>query len=113
MIDRAFALQLLEDIGPAGMRAVARAFRADLARLLAVLEQTQAAGDAQGFKRAAHGLAGAAGAIGATDLDRACRAAMAAATPAALPGLLAEIQARAASLERDVAQMLADLGLSG
>ncbi len=113
MTDRAFAAQLLEDIGPAGMRAVAAAFQGDLVRLVAVMSQAQAAGDAEGFRRAAHGLAGAAAAIGAITLERACRAGMAAATPAALPGLMAGIEACAGPAARDVAQMLADLGLSG
>lgn len=112
MIDRAFAAQLLEDIGPAGMRAVATAFHGDLARLLAVLQQTQAAGDATAFGRAAHGLAGAAGAIGALGLERACRAAMTAPTPAALPGLLADIEACTEPAAHDVVVMLDDLGLS-
>jgi HPt (histidine-containing phosphotransfer) domain-containing protein len=112
MTDPAFAAQLLEDIGPAGMRAVAAAFQDDLARLVAVMDQARAAGDIAGFRRAAHGLAGAAGTIGATALERACRAAMAATTPAALPGLMAEINACAGPAARDVAQMLTDLGLS-
>lgn len=113
MIDRAFAAQLLQDIGPAGMCAVAAAFRRDLPSLLAALQQAQTAGNPVGFARAAHGLAGAAGTIGATRLEHACRAAMAAATPATLPGLLAEIQACAGPAAQDVVKMLRDLGLSG
>jgi HPt (histidine-containing phosphotransfer) domain-containing protein len=112
MTDRAFAAQLLEDIGPAGMRMVATAFQGDITRLCSVLEQAQAAGDVTAFRRAAHGLAGAAGTIGATELERACRAAMAATAPATLPGLLADIQACAGPARHDVVKMLADLGLS-
>jgi HPt (histidine-containing phosphotransfer) domain-containing protein len=113
MIDQTLAAQLLEDIGPAGLRAVAAAFQADLARLLAALEQARGADDTTAFARAAHGLAGAAGTIGATELERACRAAMAAGTPAALPARLAAIQACAAPAERALLKLLAAPGQPG
>jgi HPt (histidine-containing phosphotransfer) domain-containing protein len=113
MIDQTLTARLLEDIGPAGLRAVVAAFRGDLARLLAALEQACSADDTAAFARAAHGLAGAAGTIGAIELERACRAAMAAGTPATLPTLLAAVQASAAPTERAVLKLLAAPGQPG
>jgi chemotaxis protein histidine kinase CheA len=73
---RCFAAQLAEDLGPDDVRLVLSVFEADVARLTAELATSAAADDAQAFRRAAHGLAGAAGAVGADGLEQACRAAM-------------------------------------
>ena len=76
MTEPSFAAQLAEDLGPEDLRHVLEVFGSDVARLLGVLREAAAADDAIGFRRAAHGLAGAAGAVGAGALEQECRRAM-------------------------------------
>jgi HPt (histidine-containing phosphotransfer) domain-containing protein len=68
--------QLAEDLSPEDMRSVLTVFASDVKRLTGNLADAAAAGDVSGFKRVAHGLAGAAGAVGARALEQACRALM-------------------------------------
>jgi hypothetical protein len=68
--------QLAEDLSPEDLRTVLAVFAGDVKRLVGNLSEAAAAGDVVGYKRVAHGLAGAAGAVGAKALERACRAAM-------------------------------------
>ena len=77
MPEPSFAAQLAEDLSQDDLRHVLVVFGDDVTRLTGVLRDTATAGDAIGFRRAAHGLAGAAGAVGATPLERQCRLAMA------------------------------------
>jgi HPt (histidine-containing phosphotransfer) domain-containing protein len=74
-IDDDFA-QLAEDLPPEDLRRVLDVFEADVRRLVASLDTAAVAGDVAGFKRVAHGLAGAAGAVGTKSLEQACRVAM-------------------------------------
>ncbi len=78
MPEPSFAAQLAEDLSEDDLRHVLLVFGDDVARLTGVLRDAAAIGDAIGFRRAAHGLAGAAGAVGAMALERQCRLAMAA-----------------------------------
>ena len=71
-----FAIQLLHDLSREDARRVLAVFREDIFRLGEVLRVSARAGDQPGFRRAAHGLAGAAGAVGAEELEQACRLAM-------------------------------------
>ncbi|HEY0421253.1 MAG TPA: Hpt domain-containing protein, partial [Acetobacteraceae bacterium] len=93
-----FAMQLMEDLEPDDLRLILSVFQSDVARLTGVLRLTAKAGDDTGFRRAAHGLAGASGAVGADALERACRAAMArpGMAPADLAAALGEIEGLAA-----------------
>jgi len=68
--------QLAEDLSPEDVRRVLGVFETDVRRLVANLDAAAVAGDVTGFKRVAHGLAGAAGAVGAKLLEQACRNAM-------------------------------------
>ncbi len=77
MTEPSFAAQLAEDLGPDDLRHVLEVFGLDVARLTGVLEEAAAGDDAIGFRRAAHGLAGAAGAVGAAALEQQCRQSMA------------------------------------
>ena len=77
MPDPSFAAQLAEDLSEDDLRHVLLVFGRDVTRLTGVLRDAVTAQDAIGFRRAAHGLAGAAGAVGAMKLERQCRLAMA------------------------------------
>lgn len=90
--------QLADDLPPEDLRIVLSVFVADVKRLTGNLASAASAGDAAGFRRVAHGLAGAAGAVGAKALEQACRAAMGRADlgPADLAGVSAGIGALAA-----------------
>lgn len=77
MPDPSFAAQLAVDLSEDDLRHVLLVFGRDVARLTGVLRDAVTAQDAIGFRRAAHGLAGAAGAVGAMKLERQCRLAMA------------------------------------
>lgn len=119
MNERSFAAQLAEDLGPDDVRLVLGVFQSDVARLTGVLALTAAAGDATGFRRAAHGLAGAAGAVGAGALEAACRRGMAIAAgqaQAPVPELdagLAEIRRMAEAALAELAAFVRDLDSSG
>lgn len=89
MSEYGFAAQLAADLSPDDLLLVLGVFRTDVVRLTGTLKQAAVADDEAGFRRAAHGLAGAAGAVGAAELEQACRRAMAGALP--LDGSLEEI----------------------
>jgi hypothetical protein len=77
MNERTFAAQLAEDLGPDDVRLVLGVFEADVSRLCGLIATAAGTDDPVGFRRAAHGLAGAAGAVGALALEQACRRGMA------------------------------------
>jgi hypothetical protein len=107
MSDLGFAAQLAEDLSSDDLRMVLSVFRTDVERLTAMLADTARDGDEAGFRRAAHGLAGAAGAVGALPLERACREAMIGDAP--LAGLMAEIGVLAETSLAELARILAGL----
>ena len=120
MPEPSFAAQLAEDLSEEDLRHVLLVFGGDVARLTGVLRDAAAAGDAIGFRRAAHGLAGAAGAVGAMLLERQCRLAMASpevgahaegsdVDPAILAGALASIETLAAGALQELARFVAGL----
>ncbi len=74
--EQGFAVQLMADLTVEDVRHVLAVFQSDLQRLADLLAVNVQAGDAAGFRKAAHALAGAAGAMGAAELDAACRTAM-------------------------------------
>ena len=75
-LDPSIAGQLAQDLQPADFRRIIETFKEDLGRLAGELESLGLAGDTEGYRRAAHSLAGAAAAIGATMLERTARIAM-------------------------------------
>ncbi len=101
MSERGFAAQLTEDLSPQDLRHVLSVFETDVLRLRAALGAAALADDAAGFRRAAHGLAGAAGAVGAAALEGACRRAMGGAAP--IGDAMAEIDALAGAVMGDIA----------
>lgn len=111
MTERGFAAQLAQDLEPEDLRMVLEVFRKDVVRLTGVLDRAAAAGDAVGFHRTCHALAGAAGAVGAVALEQACRNGMALADPgrAALVAVLGEIRALGVAALGDMTAFLATL----
>jgi len=68
--------QLAEELPRDVFIAIVRSFEHDLARLVRQMVASAKAGDAEEYRRAAHGLAGAAGSIGAKGLEALARRAM-------------------------------------
>jgi HPt (histidine-containing phosphotransfer) domain-containing protein len=101
-LDPEIAGQLAEDLPPAVFRRIIATFESDLGRLTSELEASAAAGDTQGYLRAAHSLTGAAAAVGAKRLEFEARLAMDPAQPEApatiIPRLSAESRAALAEL---------------
>ena len=104
--------QLAEDLSPDDVRSVLEVFVTDVRRLVASLDAAAVAGDVAGFKRIAHGLAGAAGAVGAKPLEQACRAVMGRAdlSPTVLASLAGRIDALADMALDELAAFVASLG---
>jgi len=75
-IDPEIAGQLASDLPRDDFIRIVRTFEADLGRLARILESCVAVGDEDGYRRAAHSLAGAAGAVGARRLEQVARVAM-------------------------------------
>lgn len=75
-LDPETARQLREDLSPAVLRSIVQTFEADVGRLAQELLGAARAGNAEGYQRAAHSIAGAASAVGATRLEREARRAM-------------------------------------
>ena len=75
-IDPDIAGQLASDLPRDDFVRILRTFEADLGRLALALEAAVGAGDQDGYRRAAHSLAGAAAAVGARRLERVARVAM-------------------------------------
>lgn len=124
MPEPSFAAQLAEDLPEDDLRHVLLVFGADVTRLTGVLRDAVTAHDAIGFRRAAHGLAGAAGAVGAMKLERQCRLTMA--TPAldaqgldlmsdqaALTEALAAIEMLASGAMQELGRFVAGLDAQG
>ncbi|MBU8538278.1 Hpt domain-containing protein [Falsiroseomonas tokyonensis] len=75
-IDPEIAGQLASDLPREDFVRIVRTFEDDLGRLARLLESAVAAGDEDGYRRAAHSLAGAAAAVGARRLEQVARIAM-------------------------------------
>jgi hypothetical protein len=103
-IDTDVLRQLAVDLPAADVRLVLVTFEADMQRLGTALAAAGQAGDAEGWRRAAHSIAGAAAVVGAvvveqhareamvrTAIDSATAAHQTAAIAAAIAGALAEL----------------------
>jgi HPt (histidine-containing phosphotransfer) domain-containing protein len=75
-LDANVLTQLAADLSPADLRFVVRTFDTDMQRLGAALAAAGQAGDAMGWRRAAHSIAGAAAAVGAMRVEQLAREAM-------------------------------------
>jgi HPt (histidine-containing phosphotransfer) domain-containing protein len=75
-IDPEIAGQLAADLPREDFVRILRTFEEDLGRLAAELEAAAGSGDLEGYRRAAHSLAGAAAAVGARRLEAVARIAM-------------------------------------
>jgi HPt (histidine-containing phosphotransfer) domain-containing protein len=97
--------QLAEDLSPEDVRRVLDVFVTDVRRLVGNLDAAAVVGDVMGFRRVAHGLAGAAGAVGAKSLEQACRAAMGRGDldPSTLPSMAGKIDLLADSALAELA----------
>ena len=111
-LDPSIAGQLAQDLPPEDFRRIVETFEDDLGRLAGELEQAGLAGNLDGYRRAAHSLAGAAAAVGAVMLERTARVAMdprSSLTPAQLVPMiraqataaLQELAALAARIDKD------------
>ena len=106
--------QLAEDLSPEDVRRVLDVFEADVRRLVGNLNAAATAGDVAGFKRVAHGLAGAAGAVGTKSLEQACRDAMVRRdlVGTALPAIAGQIGQLASDALGDLSAFVAGLEVS-
>ncbi|HEV7455704.1 MAG TPA: Hpt domain-containing protein [Roseococcus sp.] len=75
-INSEVARQLAEELPPSVLRSIITTFEADIGRLAQELLAAGRAGNAEGYHRAAHSIAGAASAVGASRLEREARLAM-------------------------------------
>jgi HPt (histidine-containing phosphotransfer) domain-containing protein len=75
-IDPEIAGQLAADLPRDDFVRIIRTFEEDLGRLAVTLEGAAGSGDLDGYRRAAHSLAGAAAAVGARRLEAVARIAM-------------------------------------
>nr|WP_305123449.1 Hpt domain-containing protein [Roseomonas sp. GC11] len=83
-----------------------RTFEADLARLARQIRAAAEGGDLEGYRRGAHGLAGAAGAIGARELEALCREAMRPLPSLCPADLLPRLDVAASEALRELAALL-------
>jgi len=75
-IDPTITSRLAAQLPRAQYLLILETFEADLGRLAVELEAAAAAGDLDGYRRAAHSLAGTSAAVGASQLERAARSGM-------------------------------------
>jgi hypothetical protein len=106
-----FAALLAQDLDPGDLQLVLGVFQQDVERLAGVLDGDVARGDAAGFRRTCHALAGAAGAVGAAALEQACRDLMSRSdlSPADLGAARSNIRALGAAALEEMAAFLDDL----
>nr|WP_294527596.1 Hpt domain-containing protein [uncultured Rhodopila sp.] len=103
-----FAAHLADDLSPEDIIQVLTLLRGDIENLVTALESAARAGDAKGFRAAAHGLAGAAGSVAAEPLEQVSRRAMTNLDPdAPLVATAGEIRAIADETLRQIAGVLA------
>jgi HPt (histidine-containing phosphotransfer) domain-containing protein len=106
-IDPDIAGQLAADLPRDDFVRIVRTFEEDLGRLARVLEESVAAGDEDGYRRAAHSLAGAAAAVGATRLEQVARVAMDHRNPADPRVLAVQVRHEAAAALAELADLAA------
>jgi HPt (histidine-containing phosphotransfer) domain-containing protein len=101
-IDPYITGRLAADLPRADFVRILRTFEDDLSRLAGQLEAAAMAGDLDGYRRAAHSLAGTSAAVGAHGLERAARTGMD-------PRSAADPGAIAAQIRQETAAALAAL----
>lgn len=101
-IDPEIAGQLASDLPREDFVRIVRTFEDDLGRLARILETSVANGDEDGYRRAAHSLAGAAAAVGARRLEQVARIAMDHRNPA-------DPRALALQVRQEASEALAEL----
>jgi HPt (histidine-containing phosphotransfer) domain-containing protein len=101
VFDPAVVAQLREDLSPEDLREVARLVARDAETMLSALEGAVMTRDEEGWKRAAHRLAGGVGGVGAASVEAAARRAMAQG--------LADAEVQLAALRQQLAALLAAL----
>lgn len=101
-IDPEVAGQLAADLPRDDFVLIIRTFEEDLGRLAQQLDTAAAGGDLDGYRRAAHSLAGAAAAVGARRLEAVARMAMD-------PNRTEEPRTLAAGVRTEAQQALAEL----
>jgi HPt (histidine-containing phosphotransfer) domain-containing protein len=89
--------QLADELPPAILRSIIGTFETDIIRLAQELMSASKAGNTDGYRRAAHSIAGAASAVGASRLEHEARLAMdpnhAEASHVIMPRLMLEAKA--------------------
>lgn len=104
-LDPSIADQLAQDLPPADFRRIIETFEDDLGRLAVQLEEAAMAGNQDGYRRAAHSLAGAAAAVGAVLLEQAARVAMDPRSPHPPATVVPVIRERASAALRALATL--------
>jgi HPt (histidine-containing phosphotransfer) domain-containing protein len=104
------AEQLAHDLPPENFRRIVETFEDDLGRLAGQLEQAGSAGNLDGYRRAAHSLAGAAAAVGAVLLERTARIAMEHRPDMPPAQMIPLIREQAAAALRELAALAAKVG---
>ncbi|MCR0984787.1 Hpt domain-containing protein [Roseomonas populi] len=92
---------------------IVRTFEQDLARLVRQMVDAARAGDAEEYRRAAHGLAGAAGSIGAKALESLARQAMRADDRTPAQQMILSIGQEAKAALHELAALATDPGTAG
>jgi HPt (histidine-containing phosphotransfer) domain-containing protein len=109
-LDPGIAEQLAQDLPPEDFRRIIETFEDDLGRLAGQLEQAGSAGNLDGYRRAAHSLAGAAAAVGAVLLERTARIAMEHRPDMPPARMIPLIREQAAAALRELAALAAKVG---
>ncbi|MBU8542326.1 MULTISPECIES: Hpt domain-containing protein [Roseomonadaceae] len=104
-IDPDIAGQLASELPRDDFVRILRTFEDDLGRLARLLEAAVATGDEDGYRRAAHSLAGAAAAVGALRLEHVARIAMDPRNPADPRALAVQVRQEAAAALAELAAL--------
>lgn len=104
-IDPEIAGQLASDLPREDFVRIVRTFEDDLGRLARELEAAAEVGDQDGYRRAAHSLAGASAAVGARRLEQVARVAMDHRNTADPRALALQVRAEAAAALAELAAL--------
>ncbi|MGG5887896.1 Hpt domain-containing protein [Falsiroseomonas sp. HC035] len=107
-IDPEIAGQLASDLPRDDFVRIVRTFEDDLGRLARHLEEAVAGGDEDGYRRAAHSLAGASAAVGAKRLEQVARIAMDHRSTADPRALAVQVRHEAAAALSELAALAAN-----
>lgn len=107
-IDPEIAGQLASDLSHDDFVRIVRTFEDDLGRLARILEESEASGDQDAYRRAAHSLAGASAAVGASRLEQVARIAMDHHNPADPRALAVQVRHEASAALAELAALAAN-----